>query len=112
MKLRIQWIAGLRVWATRHRSVRELWLFGSRAKGTARLRSDVDIAVYLMPPKGKDDWALGQYFALSSEWKRELRSIVRRHVSLEPVVRCPKHDSIVRRRGKRLWSRQPSCNQR
>jgi hypothetical protein len=31
-----------------------------------------------MPPKGKHDWALGNYFALESEWKRQLEEIVGR----------------------------------
>jgi hypothetical protein len=39
-----------------------------------------------MPPKGKHDWALGNYFALESEWKRQLEEIVGRQVSLQPLV--------------------------
>ena len=37
------------IWAQETNAVHELWLFGSRAKDTARRDSDVDIAVSLMP---------------------------------------------------------------
>lgn len=56
-------------WAERTTEVKELWLFGSRAKGTARPDSDVDLAVALMPASGDHDWALGNYFALHLNWK-------------------------------------------
>jgi predicted nucleotidyltransferase len=46
-------------WAQKNDSIRELWLFGSRAKGVANASSDVDIGLVLMPAKGKHDWALG-----------------------------------------------------
>jgi hypothetical protein len=39
----------IRQWAARTNAVREVWLFGSRAKGTSRPDSDVDIGIYLMP---------------------------------------------------------------
>jgi hypothetical protein len=44
-----------------HDCVRELWLFGSRAKGTSEPESDIDIALALMPPDGKTNWALAAY---------------------------------------------------
>jgi predicted nucleotidyltransferase len=46
-------------WARDTNAFDELWLFGSRAKGTSRPDSDVDIAVSLMPAKRNNDWALG-----------------------------------------------------
>jgi len=49
----------LRNWAKANDNVKELWLFGSHAKDTATLASDVDIALVLMPPEGKHNWALG-----------------------------------------------------
>jgi predicted nucleotidyltransferase len=69
------WAALIREWATRTGSVREVWLFGSRAKGTARPNSDVDLAIVLMPSVGKTDWALGNYTALGDAWQRELEAI-------------------------------------
>jgi predicted nucleotidyltransferase len=64
------WLRELRSWAKDNGNVRELWLFGSRAQGCARPDSDVDLALALMPSKGKHDWASGNYLALESEWKR------------------------------------------
>jgi predicted nucleotidyltransferase len=53
------WRDGAVAWAQKNDSIRELWLFGSRAKGVANASSDVDIGLVLMPAKGKHDWALG-----------------------------------------------------
>ena len=41
-------------------------------EGDAQEGSDVDLALALMPPDGKHDWALGNYFCFESEWKRQL----------------------------------------
>jgi hypothetical protein len=52
----------IRQWATRTPAVRKVWVFGSRGKGVARPDSDIDIAIYLVPPAaGKTDWALALY---------------------------------------------------
>jgi hypothetical protein len=59
-----------------------------------------------MPPNGKHDWALGNYFALESEWKRQLEAIVGCAVSIEPLVPGEDSDGRVRREGVRLWSRK------
>jgi predicted nucleotidyltransferase len=87
-----EWLRGLRTWACRNDSVRELWLFGSYAKGCASPESDVDISLTLMPADGKHNWAEGNYYALHSEWKKQLEAIVDRHVSLvdglPPEVPC------------------------
>jgi predicted nucleotidyltransferase len=56
MDMRDEWIAALRAWAAKNDCVRELWLFGSRAKGTSEPESDIDIALALMPPDGKTNW--------------------------------------------------------
>jgi predicted nucleotidyltransferase len=105
MDMREEWLHGLRKWASDNGSVRELWLFGSRADGRARPDSDVDVAVALMPATDGTDWALGNYFALHGDWKRQLEAIVGRHVSLEVIVPgTPEHEA-VRRSGAVLWSR-------
>ena len=100
-----EWHRELCGWARKNESVRELWLFGSRAKGTSRPDSDVDLALVLIPPKGKHDWALGNYVALQSDWKCELEAIVGRHVSLEAIVPGTPGFLLVRAAGKLLWSR-------
>jgi len=105
MNMRDEWLRGLRSWAEANQSVRELWLFGSRARGDAREDSDVDLALALMPPDGKRDWALGNYFALEGEWKQELQAIVGRAVSIEPLVPGEDSDMRVRQEGALLWPR-------
>ena len=72
-----EWQNGLISWAQRVGAVRELWLFGSRAKGIAQADSGVDIAIALMPAVGKHDWALGDYFALKSTWRHACNSVLR-----------------------------------
>lgn len=45
MQLSGEQIDAIRAWASRTPEVRAVWLFGSRAKGTARPDSDVDLAI-------------------------------------------------------------------
>jgi len=99
------WRDGAIAWARKNDSVRELWLFGSRAKGEAKASSDVDIGLVLMPAKGKHDWALGNYAALGSRWRADLEAIVGRHVSLVPIVPGNEGDIVIRMTGDRLWQR-------
>ena len=105
MDMRAEWLRGLREWAAANDNVRQLWLFGSRARGDARENSDVDIALALMPRDGKHDWAFGNYFALEGEWKGQLKAIVERDVDLEPLVPESRVDALVRREGVLLWAR-------
>ena len=80
-------LQGIRKWASQTASVKEVWLFGSRANGRARPDSDIDLAIELMPPAGNHDWALGSYTRFGDEWQRELAKITGRHVSLELMDR-------------------------
>ena len=105
MDMRDEWLCGLRSWASGNDSIRELWLFGSRATGRSRPDSDVDVAITFMPAVGNTDWALGNYFALHSEWKQQLEALVGRHVSLEAIAPGTKEDAEVRRSGALLWAR-------
>jgi predicted nucleotidyltransferase len=109
MDMRDDWLHGLRSWASANDSVRELWLFGSRASGCSRPDSDVDLALALMPPRRKnDDPAFANWGAFKGQWRRELEGIVGCHVSLEvirPAMSGPDWDSMVRCFGVRLWSR-------
>ena len=98
--MRDEWISGLQNWAAHNDSVRELWLFGSRAKGTSRPESDVDIALMLTP----DTSAMMNYNDSFDEWKDELRAIVGRDVSVEAIG--PGSDAIVRASGELLWRRR------
>jgi predicted nucleotidyltransferase len=86
MDMRDEWLRGIAEWASKNESVREVWLFGSRAEATSGIDSDVDIGLGLMPPIGSHDWALGNFFALKPRWQHELEKIVGRHVSLECIT--------------------------
>ena len=95
----------IRQWAARTNSVREVWLFGSRAKGTSRPDSDVDIGIYLMPPAEGADWALALYTAEGDAWQRELGGLLGKPVSLEAVSPGgPGHAEV--QAGKLLWARE------
>jgi predicted nucleotidyltransferase len=72
MDIEDEWVHNLRAWAAANGNVRQLWLFGSRADGTAAPDSDVDLGIGLMPPNGDHDWAFGNYTALGDTWTREL----------------------------------------
>jgi predicted nucleotidyltransferase len=89
-----EWRRDLCAWASANQYVQQLWLFGSRADGTARPDSDVDIGLGLMPPSGNGNSALGAFLALSESWQRQLEAIVGRHVSLDRSRRM-----ILERRG-------------
>jgi predicted nucleotidyltransferase len=80
MQLPETWREAIEQWAARTASVREVWLFGSRAKGTAEPDSDVDIAIRLMPPTKGTDW--GHFYRFGDEWQSELKAAISRHVSL------------------------------
>lgn len=105
MDMRDEWIAALRAWAANNGCVREIWLFGSRAKGAPRPDSDVDIAVALMPPSGKTNWALAAFVEFFEDWKSELRAAVDWDVDLVAIGKDFEMDTIVRSTGILLWRR-------
>jgi predicted nucleotidyltransferase len=105
MDMRDEWITSLRSWAANNDCVHELWLFGSRAKGVSRADSDIDIALALMPPSGKHNWALATYAEFFDEWKSELRAAVDWDVSLVAIGPGFEMDHTVRSAGIVLWRR-------
>jgi predicted nucleotidyltransferase len=86
MDMKDEWVRGLVAWASTNDSISELWVFCSRADGTSRSGSDIDIGVGLMPPKGTHDWAFGNWQALGDQWQRDLINMLGRHVSLENIT--------------------------
>ncbi|WP_409363730.1 nucleotidyltransferase family protein [Bradyrhizobium liaoningense] len=99
------WRASVIDWAQDNGSIREMWLFGSRAKGTAAPESDVDIGIVLMPARGEHDWAFGNYVALQPRWQAAVETIVQRHVSLVPMVEGNEGADIIKSTGVRIWRR-------
>jgi predicted nucleotidyltransferase len=94
-------LSALRSWASKNGNVRELWLFGSRATGTARPEGDVGLGAYLM----LYDWALGSYLAHWKKWKGELEAIFGHKVDIGALGPGTKLEEEVRRIGKCLWVR-------
>ncbi|WP_246694741.1 nucleotidyltransferase domain-containing protein [Methylobacterium sp. WL6] len=91
-------------WAERTDAVAEVWLFGSRAKGTARPDSDIDLVVDLYPPNGNDDWAFGKFNSLADAWQGALGTLLEWPVSL--VAFGPDMEE-VRATAVLLWKREP-----
>lgn len=105
MNMKEEWLANLRQWASQNDAIRELWLFGSRAKNTAGPESDVEVGLVLMPPRGCHDWALGAFAALQGHWHTDLQSIVDNKVSMCVLYPDAPLDMEVRRTGYMLFSR-------
>jgi predicted nucleotidyltransferase len=62
-------LAALLDWAERTPAIRRVLVFGSRAKGTARPDSDLDLAVDLDPTDGD---ALAELIVNRGKWREEL----------------------------------------
>ena len=106
--LPLNWKAGLIGWAKVNLLIRELWMFGSRARGTARVNSVVDLGVVLMRAKRGKDRAFENYVTHYLQWHAELETIVQCHVSLVPLIRGDDGDEIIRSTGICLWERLTS----
>jgi len=62
----------LHAWAVATPCVRKVCIFGSRAKGTSRTDSDLDVAVEI-DPVGSDESAYVSWFHLKKSWQTELQ---------------------------------------
>jgi len=103
--LPLDWKTGLIGWARGNSSIRELWLFGNRAKGIARVNSVVDLGLCLTPANRRHDWAFENFIALHADWRGELETLVQCHVSLVPMILGNEGDVIIRSTGICLWER-------
>jgi predicted nucleotidyltransferase len=77
------WLRSIQQWTEKNANKKEVWLFGSRARGDATDDKDVDIAITLAPPIGSYDWALGNYMSFGDRWQRELAGLLGRSVDLQ-----------------------------
>src|SRR5262245_20784147 len=75
-----QWI--IKEWALRTPHVQEVGLLGSRAKGTAKPDSDIDLAMTV--DGDSPGTVLGNYFALGERWQEQLAELLEAkvHVAL------------------------------
>jgi predicted nucleotidyltransferase len=69
-------------WAARNPKVRRVWVFGSRARGTHRPDSDIDIAVELEPVADSEETLL-VWLANSEQWRSQLQDRISLPVDLE-----------------------------
>jgi len=69
-------------WAATNPYIRRVWVYGSRAKGTHRPDSDIDIAVELEPVADSEE-ALTVWMAHAGAWRWQLQSGISPKVDLE-----------------------------
>ena len=93
-------------WAERTKAVAEVWLFGSRAKGTWRPESDIDLIIQLMPPIGNHDWAAGDYSALGDAWQGTLGTLLEWSVSLIAFGPGIDEETDIRETAILIWKRE------
>lgn len=74
MQMYQPWLRDIQAWAKLHGSVREVWLFGSRARGVAKPESDVDLALVLMPPARLSSTPGRSYLAAADKWQHDLKA--------------------------------------
>jgi predicted nucleotidyltransferase len=106
MDMKKQWLAALTQWAGNNDNILALWVFGSRVKGMSHPQSDIDIALELMPPTGKHNWALAAYVEFFDEWKGQLAAAVAWKVSLIAIGADSDLDEEVRKTGRLIWRRE------
>jgi predicted nucleotidyltransferase len=106
MPLPKPWADGIRQWAERTGCIREVWLFGSRARGDHEENSDVDLALALMPPirqglgRIPTDWALVIYNETETRtgWKAELKPLIGREVDFSLLCAQTEPRELIWRR--------------
>ncbi|QYR52964.1 nucleotidyltransferase family protein [Lysobacter soyae] len=94
----------LKAWASANTRVARLWIFGSRAKGTSRPDSDIDIAIELnLGLNGRSSETSEFIFATwafeSNPWKEQLELLTKLPVDLQlydgqetPTIQCGVND--------------------
>jgi len=69
-------------WAAQNPRIRRVWAYGSRAKGTHRPDSDIDLAVELEPVADSEE-ALAVWMGHAGSWRWQLQSRISPKVDLE-----------------------------
>ena len=73
-------------WAKKTPEVQAVYLYGSRAKGTAKADSDVVLALSI---KGLATWRLAKFISHRRAWRAELEAALGLAVELERARRDP-----------------------
>jgi predicted nucleotidyltransferase len=87
MNLTDEQLNAIREWAVRDQRLQEIRLFGSRVKGTARLDSDVDLAVVIRGDTRRSQWIT--YVTQVDEWEASLTHL------LQLPVRIKQYDAVL-----------------
>lgn len=103
MNLTLDQKRAFRIWARNEPLIREVYLFGSRAKGTARPDSDADIAVRF----NVADSQVAHVFSINGPlWQQILCEMTGLKVALAHLAGdeiSPNHEAAVREHGIRLY---------
>jgi len=78
-------IEKLVIWAEQKNQILELWIYGSRAKGTARIDSDLDIAFQISSLSTEEE-KIEFWDKVLPKWKKELQEFIPWKVHLEANV--------------------------
>ncbi len=106
-----EWCDAIRSWAAAIPSIDRVSLYGSRARGTPRPDSDLDLAVYVRAPDGEH---LAEWIKNRQRWQQELSTRLGIKVDLEfaneeaEYVVAP----AVAREGITIFQRQDGSNRR
>lgn len=97
----------VRAWASERPPISRAWIFGSRAKGSARHDSDLDVAVEVEPAHGLTARETYEHDLRWLEWEDDLAQEVdlKLHLVLRDGDRTPTTDSGVREGGILVFDR-------
>ena len=105
MQLTLFQIEAIRGWARHEPLISEVFLFGSRAKGTATDESDTDLALRFTVD---NSLVVGVFRRHGRKWQDDLRTLTGLDVSLShlagPYI-TPKHEAAVAEHGIKLYSK-------
>ncbi|MFQ6333583.1 nucleotidyltransferase family protein [Methylophilus sp. 3sh_L] len=85
MSIDQKYITSLHDWAVSKPEIAKLWIFGSRAKGTQRADSDIDIGFLINPIQDSTSQSKFREITMS-EWIIELSQLVPWPIHLEPAI--------------------------
>jgi predicted nucleotidyltransferase len=101
------WLANLEEWAANKASISEVWIFGSRARGTHQGDSDLDVAVSVL---GARDIRFNIWFWQFPKWRGELQALLPVAIDLRLLdSEIPENDKVlpaVRKEGIQVFQRQ------
>jgi predicted nucleotidyltransferase len=100
------WSSVLTLWARAKPQIAEVWLYGSRIRGSFRDDSDLDVAI-VMSGKSKEA-RYGNWVALADSWEKELKALLPVAVDLDIGDEDIAQEVVapaLRREGRRIFQR-------